>query len=528
MRLRSVRAKLFLVAALTSIAALLVTALALLAYDLHSLKATLADDLGTQAELIGRACVPALQFDDPKVANDNLALLQARPLIDSAALYNTRGGLFASYTRAGTPKADFPQLPEADQVEFTGDSVAVTHRIVAGDEIVGSIYLHAHYNLYQRLRSYTLILLAVGGAALMFSLLLTAWLQRGVTRPIGDVTRLAKEVVEKGDYSLRARKTTEDEVGHLVDAINRMLGEIGRRNDALAASNRDLESHIIERRRADDEVRRLNAELEARVQERTNKLEEANRELEAFAYSVSHDLRAPLRAIDGFSQALLNEHGGGVDDKMRHYLQRIQAGTQRMGQLIEDLLNLSRISRLELARREVDLSALASQVLEDLHQREPERQVQVSVWEGVSVDADPRLLRVALENLLGNAWQFTGKTPGARIECGMLQEGRRQILYVRDNGAGFDMAYADKLFGAFQRLHGVKEFPGTGIGLATVQRIVSRHGGRIWCQAAPGKGATFFFTLQYEAGAGDGAPMPGQPAPRQTANPPETKPWTTN
>ena len=184
---------------------------------------------------------------------------------------------------------------------------------------------------------------------------------------------------------------------------------------------------------------------------------------------------------------------------MQHYLNRIKTGTARMGQLIEDLLNLSRISRLEILWREVDLSALAGQVAQDLQQRDPEHKVSVSIWDNITVHADQRLLRVALENLLGNAWKFSSKTQEPRIEVGMLQEGERRVIFVRDNGAGFDMAYADKLFGAFQRLHGVHEFPGTGIGLATVQRIVSRHGGRIWCQAAPGKGATFFFTLQPDA-----------------------------
>ncbi|HEV2110031.1 MAG TPA: ATP-binding protein, partial [Gammaproteobacteria bacterium] len=280
--------------------------------------------------------------------------------------------------------------------------------------------------------------------------------------------------------------------------FNRMLAEIGRRAQALEATNQELAHEVAERKNAEDEILRLNRELEARVQERTNKLQEINSELEAFSYSVSHDLRAPLRAIDGFSQALLTDFGDKADEKMQHYLGRIKSGTARMGQLIEDLLNLSRISRLELVRREVDLSALANHVVQDLQQRDPERKVTVYVWDNITVQADQRLLRVALENLLGNAWKFTAKTEQARIECGMLQEGERRVIFVRDNGAGFDMAYADKLFGAFQRLHAAHEFAGTGIGLATVQRIVSRHGGRIWCQAAPGKGATFFFTLQPE------------------------------
>ncbi len=495
-RLRSVRHKLFLGTLLTGVAALLVIGVALMAYDLHNLRTTLTDDLTTQAELIGRACVPALQFDDPKTANSSLALLQARPLIDAAALYDTKGALFGSYTAPGADAAVLPKLPGEDAVEFSGEDVSVTRRIVYANEIVGSIYLHAHYNLYHRIRNYAGIVIAVGSLALLLSLLLSTWLQATVTRSILDVTKVAQQVIEKRDYSPRADKTTDDEIGYLVDAFNRMLAEIGTRAQAQEASNRELAREVAERKNAEDEVLRLNRDLEARVQERTNKLQEINRELEAFSYSVSHDLRAPLRAIDGFSQALLTEYGNKLDEKMQHYLNRIRTGTVRMGQLIEDLLNLSRISRLEILWREVDLSALANQIMHELQQREPERKVTVSVWDNITVNADQRLLRVALENLLGNAWKFTGKTEQPRIEFGMLQEGERRIIFVRDNGAGFDMAYADKLFGAFQRLHGMHEFQGTGIGLATVQRIVSRHGGRIWCQAAPGKGATFFFTLQ--------------------------------
>jgi signal transduction histidine kinase len=216
---------------------------------------------------------------------------------------------------------------------------------------------------------------------------------------------------------------------------------------------------------------------------------------------VSHDLRAPLRSIDGFSEALLQDFPQHVPEEGRRYLSRIRASTQRMAQLIEDLLNLSRVSRGALERREVDLSELARQVVAELRGREPQRQVDVSIWEGMHAQGDPRLVRAALENLIGNAWKFSSKTDQPRIEIGALADGRRKVFYVRDNGAGFDMAYANKLFGAFQRLHSAGEFSGTGIGLATVQRIVQRHGGRVWADAQPEKGAVFFFTLE---GGSDG------------------------
>ena len=219
------------------------------------------------------------------------------------------------------------------------------------------------------------------------------------------------------------------------------------------------------------------------------------RELEAFCYSVSHDLRAPLRAIDGFSQALLEDFPQDVPDEAKGYLARIRSSTQRMAQLIEDLLNLSKVSRGELQRREVDLGQIAREIVADLRQREPERKVEVSVWEGLKAHADGRLMRAALENLIGNAWKFSARTPAAHIEVGAMRDGDSVTFFVRDNGAGFDMKYANKLFGAFQRLHAASEFQGTGIGLATVQRIVHRHGGRVWADASPGKGAVFYFTL---------------------------------
>jgi PAS domain S-box-containing protein len=248
---------------------------------------------------------------------------------------------------------------------------------------------------------------------------------------------------------------------------------------------------ITERKRAEESVRRLNGDL----QSQSAQLQAANQELEAFSYSVSHDLRAPLRSIDGFSQALLEDYADKVDEQGKDYLQRVRASTQRMAELIDDLLNLSRVSRGKMRLETVNLSAMARNIAAELQQAEPQRRVDLVVAEGMVVNGDSGLLKAALENLIGNAWKFTGKRRDARIEFGVTQQDGNRDYFVRDNGAGFDAAYAAKLFGAFQRLHDAREFPGTGIGLATVQRIIHRHGGRIWAEGKPNEGAAFYFTL---------------------------------
>jgi PAS domain S-box-containing protein len=271
-----------------------------------------------------------------------------------------------------------------------------------------------------------------------------------------------------------------------------VLDAAGRVALAIAAF-----TDITERQRAQAHIQELNADLAGRVAE----LQVLNREIEAFSYSVSHDLRAPLRSIDGFSKILLEDYAPQLDAAAQDSLRRIRAASQRMAELIDHMLALARVSRAELKREVVDLSALAHAIADDLRRAEPGRQVEAVIADGLVTEGDGRLLRAVLENLLGNAWKFTRRRPRARIEVGVQLNGDGgRTYYVRDDGAGFDMAYVGKLFGAFQRLHGMTEFEGTGVGLATVQRIVHRHGGRVWAEGAVDRGAAFYFTLSPDTG----------------------------
>lgn len=248
---------------------------------------------------------------------------------------------------------------------------------------------------------------------------------------------------------------------------------------------------VTYRKRNEEDIKKLNIDL----RQRAAQLEAANKELESFSYSVSHDLRAPLRSIDGFSQALLEDFGEALQPKARNYLERVRASAQRMAVLIDDLLALSRITRTPIQPRFINLSEIAADIVNILQENEPQRDVKFTIMPGLMVEGDPRLMRIVFENLLGNAWKFTSKREQAEIEFGQKERTKERTFFIRDNGAGFDMAYADKLFGVFQRLHSTGEYPGTGIGLATVHRIITIHGGRIWADSKEGSGATFYFTI---------------------------------
>ena len=373
------------------------------------------------------------------------------------------------------------ESPKRDwQVGQVGGIVEIVYPLDSLEKITGMDWLDSYGMMG------ILVLLWLGGFGLVVLKLrgVSEDLENRVRRRTADLNKANRQL----EVEIHERKLAEETIRQARDNLEKRVQE---RTGKLAASNAELIREVSERKRAEDDIRNLNSQL---VQ-RSAQLEASNKELEAFSYSVSHDLRAPLRGIDGFSQAILEDYDEKLDESGRSYLQRVRAASQRMSQLIDAMLNLARLTRAEIHTKTFDMSALVHGILEDLKKIEPEREVECVVANNLLATADPQLIRAVLENLLGNAWKFTRQQPNPRIEFGHGQYKGQAAFFVKDNGAGFDMTYAHKLFGTFQRLHAYTEFPGVGVGLATVHRIIQRHGGQIWAEGVVGEGAIFHFTL---------------------------------
>ena len=475
---------------------LLLTSAAFVTYEVLTFRQTIRTSLSTLGRVIAANSTASLAFANETDAGEILSALRAEPHVVAAALYDKDGRLFARYP-ANLPSDNLPQAPGRDGYDFEhGYVVGLEPVAEASGPRLGTLYLKADMKAVSRtLRLSAAIAATVMAVALLAAFVLATALQGRISQPILALADTAKAVSARQDYSVRAPKFGEDELGVLTDAFNQMLGHIHDQDRALRESQEELQHYATG--------------LEQRVAERTHELEASNQtlrrnaaelfssneELDAFAYSVSHDLRAPLRSIDGFSQIVLEDYGAQLDEAGRNALERVRAATQRMGTLIDDLLKLSRITRAEMRSEAVDLSDMARDITSELQRATPSRHVEFAIAPGLRARGDPQLVRVALENLLRNSWKYTAKQSQPRVEFGSIDENGERVFLVRDNGAGFDMKYMDKLFGVFQRLHSAHEFEGTGVGLATVRRIITRHGGRIWAEGAVDRGATFYFTL---------------------------------
>lgn len=474
----SISAKLVRMNLLVSGTALLLACVAFFFYDLVSFQQSMVRTLAAEAEITGSNSVSALLFNDKQAAAATLASLRRSPDIMSAAIVTNDGKVFAEYRRPGAPAIKLPTIrPGRRQEDWTsGTHVLLAHRIILQGNQEGIVYISAEL---QELGHRALRYLAIAAIVLLFCLitamLMTVAFRKLVAQPIIALAEMSRAVSRDRNYSLRAPPIYDnDEIAVLIDSFNEMLVQIEQRDSAL---------------------RQARDELEERVQERTAELKVANRELEAFSYTVAHDLRNPLDAIGGIGFILEQGYAGGMDAEGREMLDRLRQSSAKMAALIDDLLNLSRAGTSALERSTVDLSLMASSIASDLQSAEPARIVEFTIAPGAVVIADAGLMRVVLENLLRNAWKYSSNQTSAHIEFGFKPSDSEVVYFVRDNGAGFNPDLADRLFKPFQRLHTQNEFTGTGIGLATVERIIARHGGRVWAEGALNGGATFYFVL---------------------------------
>ncbi len=603
-----IRRKLISITMAISGVVLILTCVSFIAYELITFRKAMKENLGTLAEVVARNSTAALAFQDREDAKDVLLALAAEPRILSAALYDLKGQLFATYLRTGHSE-QFPRLPRSDG--FSSDSMSfMVFRTVHAESALGRLYIRSDNKAFERrLQRYAVMVILILAISTSVAYLLSTALQKRISGPILELAGTARKVTEQKSYGVKARKYGADELGQLTDAFNEMLHQIHERDIALrekeerlrlaleasntavwdrnlltgrsnwdqhmqelfgfkpgefdgseelavsrihpddrlmvneriakALQNREeftLElralwpdqsiRHIVLRGKAyyddlgvpahitgvaldatenkkaeialrdsEEKYRRLSAELDQRVTLRTSELEATNSELEAFTYSVSHDLRAPLRHMTAYSQLLLEDHGDKLDPEARRFLARIRLSARNMGQLVDDLLNLARIGRQELSQETVSLNTLVDQAMSVLRLETEKRNIEWKIAQLPNAKCDPGLVKQVFVNFISNSVKYTRPRELAVIEIGKLKRGDEVIIFVKDNGVGFNMEYSNKLFGVFQRLHRQEEFEGTGVGLATVARIVSKHHGRIWAEAEEHKGATFYFTF---------------------------------
>ncbi|HEY2384932.1 MAG TPA: ATP-binding protein [Terriglobia bacterium] len=486
----SISRRLTLMNMLVSGVALLLACVTFFAYDRVSLKETMVNNLSIEAQIIASNSISALVFNDAEAAESTLAALKASSNITAAAIYTAKGSEFAKYSgqdpRAAASIdaspyracASRPAIPEgkARAYSFAGDQLTLARRVIFEGKPVGIVCIQSDLKaLDARVKRFVSMGAVILAVSLLAALLISGRLKRSVSEPIIQLASVALAVSREKNYAVRAAPAGKSgELATLIGAFNEMLEQIQERDVALQTA-RD--------------------QLELRVQERTAQLAAANKELEAFSYSVSHDLRAPLRHIDGFSMILMQKYGPTLDATAQQYLKRVRDGAKHMGHLVDDLLNMARIGRQELVVRPSSLNQMVQGTIADLKSECEGRQIDWQIANLPDMKCDPGLMKVVFTNLLSNAVKYTRRTEHAVIEVGRLSENGSTIIFIRDNGAGFEQEYAHKLFGVFQRLHRAEEFEGTGVGLATVQRIIQKHGGRIWAEGKVNQGATFLFTV---------------------------------
>lgn len=463
---------------LVSGSVLILAVLAFFSYDMLAFRQSLINNLRAEAQIIGANSISALTFDDPVSAAATLQGLNRSSDVVSAVLTTDDGAVFANYGPPDDAILSGKHMLAQEEEEhhwLNGRRLLLAHRIMFQGSSLGVVYISATLNeIGQRARHYLLIAGLILFLCMLTALLISSLLRKLVAQPIASLAETARSISREHDYSVRAAKSNDSiEMAVLTGAFNEMLQQIQQSEAAL---------------------RRSRDELEQRVEERTAELRAANRELESFSYTVAHDLRGPLDSITGLAY-LLAGTSAQRDPNSQEMLQRLQESTRSMSLLIDDLLNFARASITPVKRDEVNLTAIALRIAGELRSSEPTRSVDLVIADLPHIEADPGLMRIVVDNLLRNAWKYTSRHAKACIEFGAKVMDGRMVYFVRDDGAGFDPSRTAEIFQPFHRLHSKSEFPGTGIGLATVQRILGRHGGEIWAEGEVESGAAFYFTL---------------------------------
>jgi len=469
-----IQKKLMRVNLLISGVVLFVTCGAFFVYEYFSFRRTITQELLTLGQIISTNSKTALAFEDQEDATEILAALRAQRRIISACLYNQDGVVFARYP-SNLAVASFTVKPQWEGYRFTAAYLEGLQPVMQGDRRLGTLYLKSDLKaMYERFRLYGIIAVLVMGVSFFLAYLLSRTLQRNISQPILDLVVTSTSISLKSDYSVRVEKQGNDELGLLTDALNHMLGQIQKQNQAMNDFNQNLEQ---------------------KVRERTHELEVLNRELDSFSYSISHDLRAPLRAINGYMSIFSEDYHNKVDPEGQRLINIVLKNSKKMGRLIDDLLAFSKLGRKEISKTSFSMKSAVLNVWEDLSKMEAGRSIEFTLDELPDAWADAGTIHQVWVNLISNALKYSGNREKTIIHISFEKREKELVYCIKDNGAGFDMEYYNKLFGVFQRLHTQKEFQGTGVGLAIVQRIVERHGGKIWADSKLHEGATFYFSL---------------------------------
>ncbi len=453
---------------------LLAAGMAFFSNEFYSFRKTTVEKLSTIGEIIAANSTAALAFDSPNDAREILAALKAEPHIVAACLYDKNGRIFAEY-HVANGKTKFPRSPGPRGYQFSYTNLDGFFPVTQETLPLGTLYLRSDMGaLHAWLALYAVVVLVILLVSFLLAFILVRLLGKSISTPILALSATAKIISERNDYTVRAIKMSNDELGSLTEAFNQMLDQIKRKDDNLNEFNQNLELKVLER---------------------TAQLETVNKELEGFSYSVSHDLRAPLRAIIGFASILEEEYANRLDDEGKRITSIIKKNTVKMGRLIDDLLEFSQMGRHDGTKTTINMERMVNDVKDAMAIQSDIRRVSWTIGDLPNVNGNASMIRQVWVNLIANAIKYSCKNEAPVIEIGAMRKESEYVYYVDDNGVGFDQQYSEKLFKVFQRLHSPEEFEGTGVGLALVQKIVTREGGSVWAESQVGKGACFYFSL---------------------------------